>query len=320
MEADITYDPVPGLRLRNPVMVASGTWGQDGYGSGLPAGLDLGRLGAIVAKTTTLRPRGGNPRPRFVHGPGWTLNSIGLENPGIDAVLRDQAPKWTGWRVPVILSLAGERVDEYRELATAATGVPGIAALELNVSCPNVEGGLDFGQSPELTEAVTRSVRDVTRLPVIVKLSPNVTSIQALATAAVRGGAHAVTLTNTLVGMAFDPESGGPVLGTPTGGVSGPALKPVALSMVHRTYAAVDVPIIGVGGIGDAQDAVDYLRAGASAVQVGVANFANPWAPLDVLHGLEEYGRARGLASLAALVGAAHRHGDRPRSAAPAGR
>ena len=293
-----------GLLLRNPVMIASGTFGRDGYGAGLPPGMDFQRLGALVAKTATPHPRAGNPKPRVAHGPGWFLNSIGLENPGIDAVLRDHAPRWAAWRAPVILSIAGERVDEFAALAAAADGTPGVAALEVNVSCPNVEGGLDFGQSSHLTEEVTRRVRDATSLPVIVKLSPNVTDVVPIAQAAAAGGAHALTLVNTLSGMVVDRARPGPLLGAGAGGVSGPALKPVALAMVYKAYEAVDLPLIGVGGIGTADDALDFLMAGACAVQVGSANYANPWAPLHVLRGLERHLRRGG--DLAALVGAAH--------------
>jgi dihydroorotate dehydrogenase (NAD+) catalytic subunit len=298
-----------GLLLRNPVMVASGTFGRDGYGAGLPPGLDFQGLGAVVAKTTTLHPRPGNPTPRIVHGQGWTLNSIGIQNPGIKAVLTEQAPRWASWRMPVILSLAAERLEEFGALAAMADGVPGIAALELNVSCPNVAGGLEFGQSPQLTHDVARLVREATGLPVIVKLSPNVTDIVAMARAAAQGGAHALTLTNTLAGMALDPKARAPILGATFGGVSGPALKPVALAMVYRVYQAVEVPIIGVGGIASAQDALEYLLAGARAVQIGTANFANPRAPLEVLAGLQRSLARQQVSSLADLVGAAHRAG-----------
>ena len=295
-----------GLLLRNPVMIASGTFGRDGYGAGLPPGMDVQGLGALVAKTATPHPRAGNPRPRVAHGPGWFLNSIGLENPGIDAVLRDHAPRWAAWRAPVILSIAGERVEEFAALAAAADGTPGVAALEVNVSCPNVEGGLEFGQSPHLTEEVTRRVREAAALPVIVKLSPNVTDVVPIAQAAARGGAHALTLVNTLSGMVVDRARPGPLLGAGAGGVSGPALKPVALAMVYRVYQAVDLPLIGVGGIGTVEDALDFLMAGACAVQVGSASYADPWAPLRVLRGLERHFRRGG--DLAALVGAAHSH------------
>jgi dihydroorotate dehydrogenase (NAD+) catalytic subunit len=296
-------------------MVAAGTFGRDGYGSGLPSGLDIQRLGAVVAKTTFLAPRAGNPPPRIVHGPGWTLNSIGLQNPGIEVVLREYAPRWASWHVPVILSIAGERVEEFGALAAMADGVPGIAALELNVSCPNVEGGLEFGQNPQLAEEVTRAVRQATSLPVLVKLSPNVTDIVSIAQAAASGGAHALTLTNTLIGMAVDLPGGGPSLGATTGGVSGPALKPVALAMVYRVYREVELPIIGVGGITRAQDALEFLAAGAQAVQVGTAAFADPWAPLEVLQGIEGFLRRQGIQAVGQLVGAAHR--DRGGVASP---
>lgn len=293
-----------GLLLRNPVMIASGTFGRDGYGAGLPPGIDFQGLGAVVAKTATPHPREGNPRPRTAHGPGWFLNSIGLENPGIDAVLRDHAPRWAWWRVPVVLSIAGERVAEFAALAAAADGTPGVAALEVNVSCPNVEGGLEFGQSPDLTHEVTRRVREAASLPVIVKLSPNVTNIVPIAQAAAAGGAHALTLVNTLSGMVVDRGRPGPLLGAGAGGISGPALKPVALAMVYRVYQAVELPLIGVGGIATAEDALDFLMAGASAVQVGSATYASPWAPLHVLRGLQRHLRRGG--TLSDLVGAAH--------------
>ena len=309
-EPDLKVQVAPGhpdgLLLRNPVMIASGTFGRDGYGAGLPPGMDYQELGALVAKTATPLPRQGNPRPRTAHGPGWFLNSIGLENPGIDAVLRDHAPRWAAWRAPVILSIAGERVEEFAALAAAADGTPGVAALEVNVSCPNVEGGLEFGQSPDLTEEVTRRVRDAASLPVIVKLSPNVTSIVPIAQAAARGGAHALTLVNTLSGMAMDRGRQGPLLGAGAGGVSGPALKPVALAMVYiRAYEAVDpwapLPLERHRSWrhrhGGGRDVLDFLMAGACAVQVGISNppgYAQPVGsePLHVLRrsGLERHG------------------------------
>jgi len=286
-------------------MIASGTFGLDGFGSGLPRGADFQRIGAIVAKTTTKFPRKGNATPRMLHGSGWLLNSIGLENPGIDVVLARYAPRWATWEVPVILSIAGECLDEFAYLASAANLVPGIAALEVNVSCPNVEGGLEFGQSPELTEAVTRSVRDSTQLPVIVKLSPNVTDIVGIAQASERGGAHALCLTNTLKGLAVDQEAKSPVLGGVIGGVSGPALKPVSLGMVYSVYRGVNLPLIGVGGIASVGDVLQYLMAGACAIQIGSASYADPWIPLQVLSGVERYVRATSIESLSALVGTA---------------
>ena len=315
MSVNVAPGHPAGLWLRAPVMIACGTFGQDGYGEGMPAGSDWQSLGAVVAKTTTVHERLGNPRPRIAHSRAWTMNSIGLANPGINAVLRDYAPQWPEWDVPVILSIAGESVDDFHALAAAVEGTPGVAAIEINVSCPNVAGGLDFAQSPQLTGDVVRAVVGATNLPVIAKLSPNVTDIVPIAQAAEAAGAHALTLTNTLVGMALDRDSGGSVLGTVTGGVSGPALKPVTLAMVYKTYRAVGVPVIGVGGIESADDALDYLHAGAAAVQVGTANFTNPRAPVEVMAGLRRHLARRGLASVAALTGLAHRDAPSPAQA-----
>lgn len=293
------------LHLANPVMVAAGTFGTDGYGEGLPATFPFQELGAVVAKTTTLRPRPGNPQPRMAYGPGWALNSIGLANPGIDAVLRDKAPVWATWRVPVILSIAGEVTSDFGSLARMTEGVRGVAALEVNVSCPNVEGGLEFGQSPALAAEVTRLVKGNTALPVLVKLSPNVTDIVAVARAVEAAGADGLTLINTLLGMAVDTRLARPTLGAQQGGVSGPALKPVALAAVYRVSGAVRVPVVGVGGITTAEDALAFLMAGACAVQVGTAGFADPQAPWLVLKGLKRLLQRRGVRSLDQVIGAA---------------
>ena len=295
-----------GLLLRNPVIISSGTFGQDGYGSHMPSGVDFQRLGGVVAKTTTIQPRLGNSTPRIAHARSWTINSIGLQNPGIEAVLREQAPRWVGWQVPVILSIAGERIDEYRDLATAIEGTPGIAAIEINVSCPNVEGGLDFGQSSDFTGEAVSAVVTSTQLPVITKLSPNVTDIVAIANAAAEAGSHALSLTNTLIGMVIDHDKASSVLGTVTGGISGPALKPVSLAMVYKTYRAVDIPIIGIGGIETTTDALDYFYAGARAIQIGTANFASPSTPQDVLAGVERYMNRKKVKTVGDLVGLAH--------------
>jgi dihydroorotate dehydrogenase (NAD+) catalytic subunit len=247
------------------------------------------------------------------------MNSIGLQNPGIELVLKEQAPKWVDWQVPVILSIAGERVDEYRDLATAIEGTPGIAAIEINVSCPNVEGGLDFAQSPDFTGEAVRAVVTSTRLPIITKLSPNVTDITLIAKAAAEAGTHALTLTNTLIGMALDHDEARSVLGTVTGGVSGPALKPVSLAMVYKTYKAVEIPIIGVGGIETTNDALDYIYAGAKAIQIGTANFASPRTPQDVLAGLERHLSRSNLDSTADILGIAHTTVPSPNKPVPAG-
>ncbi len=303
------------LRLHNPVMIASGTFGTDGYGDGLPSTARFQDLGAVVAKTTTLLPRAGNPQPRMAQGWGWMLNSIGLANPGMDAVLRDKAPQWAAWRVPVILSIAGERVRDFAELASMIEGVRGVAAIEVNVSCPNVEGGLEFAQSADLAAEVTARVKERTTLPVIVKLSPNVTDIVAVAAAVASAGADALTLVNTLIGMTIDQDTARPVLGAKRGGVSGPALKPVALAAVYRVYEAVRVPIIGAGGITTGEDALEFLMAGATAVQVGTANFADPQAAWRVLRDLTGLLRRRRIGSLRDCVGIAH---DSPTKARPA--
>ena len=312
MSVNVAPGHSSGLWLRAPVMIACGVFGQDGYGEGMPAGSNWQSLGAVVAKTTTLHQRLGNPRPRIAHSPAWTMNSIGLANPGIDAVLRNYAPTWPAWNVPVILSIAGESVDDFHALAAAIDGTPGVAAIEVNVSCPNVAGGLDFAQSPQLTADVVRAVVNATALPVIAKLSPNVTDIVPIAQAAEAAGAHALTLTNTLIGMALDRQAGSSVLGAATGGVSGPALKPIALAMVYKTYRAVGVPVIGVGGIESTDDALDYLHAGATAVQIGTANFTNPRAPVEVMAGIRRRLARRGFASVAALTGLAHRDTPAP--------
>ena len=272
-----------GLPLANPVMTASGTFGN---GLDYVKVFDIQRLGAIVSKAVTLRPRRGNVQPRIAETAGGMINSIGLQNVGLEAILRDVAPVWATWRVPVVVNVAGESVGDYAELARRLDGVPGVSGLELNVSCPNVEDGLEFGTDPRAAAAVTAAVRRRTTLPLIVKLTPNVTDIVEMARAVVDAGADALTLINTFPAMSIDIESRRPALGWGSGGLSGPALKPIALKMVYEVAAAVDVPIIGCGGVMSGEDAVEYLMAGACAVQVGTATFRNPRAPLDVLEGL----------------------------------
>ncbi|MCS7207679.1 MAG: dihydroorotate dehydrogenase [Dehalococcoidia bacterium] len=308
---DLTVDLAPrhprGLRLKSPVLWASGTFGTDGYGGGLPRTVRLHHLGAVVVKTTTLHPRRGNPTPRIVHGHGWMLNSIGLENPGIDAVLERYPSQWATWPIPVIVSIAGERVEEFAQLARRAEGHKGIAGLELNLSCPNVEGGLAFAQSAEATALVVRRVKEVTSLPLIVKLSPQVDDIIPIARAAQQAGADALALTNTLVGLAIDLQGRRPALGGGTGGVSGPALKPVALAMVYQAYAAVDIPLIGIGGITCGEDALEYLMAGATAVGVGTAGLVDPTAPQRIAGELVTALRRYGFRTAQEAVGVAHR-------------
>ena len=291
-----------GLFLANPVMAASGTFG---YGLEMAKELDIQRLGAIVCKGTTLRRRRGNPQPRMVETPAGMLNSIGLQNMGVEALIRDIAPVWATWRVPVVVNIAGESIEEYARLARRLDGVPGVSGLELNISCPNVATGLAFGSSPQMAAAVTAAVRRETTLPVIVKLAPNVSDIVSVAQAVADAGADALTLANTLPAMAIDVRSRRPVLGWTFGGLSGPSLKPIALRLVYQTAAAVDVPLIGCGGIMTGLDAIEYIMAGATAVQVGTATFVNPRATLDVLEGMERFMEEEGVDDLRQLIGAA---------------
>ena len=292
-----------GLLLANPVMAASGTFG---YGLELAKTIDIQRLGAIVSKGTTLRRRRGNPQPRTVETSAGMLNSIGLQNIGVATLIREMAPIWATWRVPVIVNIAGESIDDYARLARRLDGVPGVSGLELNISCPNVANGLLFGSDPDMAAAVTVAVRQETTLPVIVKLTPNVGDIVAVARAVVEADADALTLVNTFPAMAIDIHSRRPILGSTFGGLSGPALKPIALRLVYLVAEAVDVPIIGCGGITTAEDAIEFILAGATAVQVGTATFLNPRATLDVLEGIERYLSQQGLHDINPLVGQAH--------------
>ncbi|MBI2297613.1 MAG: dihydroorotate dehydrogenase [Armatimonadetes bacterium] len=300
---DLTCDLGP-LHLRNPVMVASGTFG---YGPEYEGLVDLERLGAVVVKGITLREREGNAPPRTVETPAGMLNAIGLQNPGAQAFLDDKLPYLRRFDVPVIVNLNGTTPDEYGELAALFDSADGVAAVEVNISCPNVKhGGMAFSADHEQARAVTRKVRDNTRKPVIVKLSPNVTDIGLLARSVADGGADVLSAINTLVGIVIDPERRRPVLANVTGGLSGPAIRPVAVRCVWEIRRAVKLPIIGMGGITGASDAVQFLLAGASAVAVGTANFVDPQAALRVIDGLAEYLERHGFASPAELVGLAH--------------
>ncbi len=290
-----------GLRLANPVMTASGTFG---YGTELTQTFDIQKLGAIVCKGTTLEPREGNPQPRLAETAGGVLNSIGLENIGVKALIREKAPVWATWQVPVIVNIAGETVAEYARVARRLEGVAGISGLEVNISCPNVKaGGAEFGVNPDAAAEVTAAVRQATALPLLVKLAPNSSDIVKVALAVAEAGADAVSLINTLKGMAIDTNRRQPVLGNITGGLSGPAIKPVALYMVYQVAGAVDIPVIGCGGITTAGDALEFIMAGASAVQVGTAGFANPRAPLDILEGIEQFLEKEGVKDIQELIG-----------------
>jgi dihydroorotate dehydrogenase (NAD+) catalytic subunit len=282
-------------------MVASGCFG---YGLEYARHLDIQRLGAIVCKGTTLRPRAGNPTPRLAETPAGMLNSIGLQNPGVEAVIAEYAPVWEDWTVPVVVNIAGETVDEYAELARWLDEVPGVAGLEVNVSCPNVvAGGMAFGVDPAAAAAVTDAVRRATTLPIIVKLTPNTADVVKVARAAADAGADAVSLINTLRGMVMDVESRRPVLARGIGGLSGPAVRPVALAMVYEVAGAVYIPVIGLGGITTAHDALEFLLAGATAIQVGTACFVDPQAPLRILEGLAAWMEREGVADVGEIIG-----------------
>ena len=251
-------------------------------------------------------PKGGNAQPRLVETAGGLLNSIGWENIGVDALIREKAPVWAGWRVPVIVNVAGGNIDEYVGVTSKLEGVPGISGIELNISCPNVSaGGIEFGVDPELAARVTSAVKAATSLPVIVKLSPNVTDIKEIALAVEEAGADAISLINTLKGMAIDIDQGKPCLGNVVGGLSGPAIKPVALYMVFEAARVVHIPVIGCGGIACAEDALEFIMAGATAVQIGTACLTNPQLGLDVLEGIESFMRQHGVQNLTELIGVA---------------
>lgn len=292
---------IAGVRLQNPVMSASGTFG---YGLEFAPYLDLSRVGAIVTKAVTLRPRDGNPPPRIRETPAGVLNAIGLQNPGVQVFLEEKLPALRGYGVPVIVNVSGSTAEETAELARILT-VDGIAALEVNVSCPNVENeGMRFGTDCNLTAELTAAVVGATSLPVIVKLSPNVTDIVSIARAAQEAGAHALSLINTLLGMSIDVERRRPHLGNITGGLSGPAIRPVAVRMVWQVAQAVDVPVIGMGGIMSARDALEFILAGATAVAVGSANLVEPTSIQRVIDGLSEYCSAHRIERITDLVGA----------------
>jgi len=305
---DLEVDAARSLRLKNPVLTASGTFGQ---GIEYAELIDVSRLGAIVNKGTTRNPRPGNPQYRIAETPAGILNSIGLENPGAAEVARVYGPKWAKLRVPVIVNVAGYSVDDYVFVVEALAQTPGVVAFELNISCPNVEGGLLFGQDPALAAEVTRAVRETTDLPVIVKLTPSATDVVAVARAVEEAGADGLTAINTVLGMRIDTAKRRPILGTGSGGLSGPAIRPIAVHITYQVAQAVSIPIIGAGGVTSADDALEFLMAGASAVQVGTATFADPEVPLRVIEGLAAYVREQKLSSIRDVIGAALPNGGR---------
>ena len=287
------------LKLRGPVLAASGTFG---YGTEVPL-LERSALGGMVSKGIFLRPRAGTPPPRIVETPSGMLNAIGLQGPGADALIRDYAPAWAGWDFPVLVNINGESAAEYAELTTRLDGVPGVAGFEINISCPNVEqGGLYFGNDPRAAATVTEAVRRRTELPVWVKLTPMVTDIGVIARAVEAAGADALCAVNTFVGMSIDLNAHKPRLSFRTGGLSGPAIRPLAVHLAHQAARAVSIPVVGVGGIMRAEDALEFLVAGCAAVQVGTATFVNPRAIAEVNHGIASYLDSHGLSSLADLA------------------
>jgi dihydroorotate dehydrogenase (NAD+) catalytic subunit len=290
--------------LSNPVMVASGI---GGYGTEYAEIADIQKLGAIVCKGTTLMPKAGNAQPRVVETASGLLNSIGWENIGVDALIEEKAPVWAGWRIPVIVNVAGETIDEYVAVTSKLEGVPGISGIELNISCPNVSaGGIEFGVDHKLATRVTSEVKAATNLPVIVKLSPNVTDIKEIALAVEEAGADAISLINTLRGIAIDIDKRKPCLGNIVGGLSGPAIKPVALYMVFQAARVVHIPVIGCGGIACAEDALEFIMAGATAVQIGTVSLTDPQLGINVLEGIKSYMRQNEVQNLAELIGIAH--------------
>jgi dihydroorotate dehydrogenase (NAD+) catalytic subunit len=292
-----------GLILSNPVMITAGI---AGYAIEYSEWTDIQKLGAIVCKGTTLMPKEGNIQPRLVETASGLLNSVGLENIGVDALIREKAPVWASWQVPVIVNVAGETIDEYVAVTSKLEGVPGISGIELNISCPNVSaGGMEFGVEPKLAAQVTSAVKSATSLPVIVKLSPNVTDIKKIALAVERAGADAISLINTLKGMALNIDQRKPCLGNIVGGLSGPAIKPVALYMVFEAAKVTHIPLIGCGGISCAEDALEFIMAGATAVQIGTASLTNPHVGLAIVEGIERFLQEKGIKNLTDLIGAA---------------
>lgn len=293
-----------GIKMKNPVATASGTFG---FGLEYQPFLQLEQLGAIVVKGTTPAPRQGNPPPRIAETPAGMLNAIGLQNPGVDKVAGEIMPQLVHLRTPVIVNIAGDTVEDYALVARKLDGAPGVAGLEINISCPNVKkGGIQFGSDPRSAAEVTRAVKAATKLPVIVKLSPNVTDIVAMAAAVAEAGADALSMINTLLGMVIDVNRRKPGLGNITGGLSGPAVRPIAVRAVWQVYRAVKLPILGMGGIMTAEDALEFILAGATAVAVGTANFVNPRATIEIIEGIDSYLREHGFNDINQLTGLAH--------------
>jgi dihydroorotate dehydrogenase (NAD+) catalytic subunit len=317
--ADLSVDLAPNnpreLRLANPVMPASGCFG---YGLEYSGVIDIQRLGAFVSKGITPKPRSGNPMPRITETPAGMLNAIGLQNPGIKAFVKKYPPIWETWRVPAIVNISAETVEDFAEMAAVLDEHQGIAGIEVNVSCPNIHaGGFCFGWDPEMTAEVTRVVRGVTTLPIIIKLSPGAVDIVSVAAAAEEAGADALSLINTMVGMEIDTRRRQPVLANKTGGLSGPAIRPVAVRMVYQVAGAVSIPVVGLGGINELDEALQFFMAGASAIQVGTGIFVNPSLPLRLIDDLAAWMVKEGVTTLGEIVGVANPAAIAKRSAKP---
>ncbi len=290
------------LKLKNPVMTASGTFG---YGEEYSEFVDLNRLGAVVVKGLSLTPREGNPPPRIIETPAGMLNAIGLQNIGIEVFIKDKLPFLRQFHTPVIANFFGDTVEEYSEAAKRLSDIEDIHGLEMNISCPNKHAGwIIFGTDPKVTFEVVSAVRRATHLPLIVKLSPNVTDIALMAKVAEDAGADAVSMINTITGMSIDIKTRRPRLANMTGGLSGPTIKPIAVRMVYEAYRAVKIPIIGMGGIMKAEDAIEFMLAGATAVAAGTANFVNPTVTIDIIHGIESFMKENSIVDVKELIGA----------------
>jgi len=290
-----------GIKIKNPIMAASGTFG---YGEEYKDYFPINRLGALITKGISLKPHSGNPPPRLVETTGGMLNAIGLQNIGVKALIEEKIPKLKKFGLPIIVNIFGTTLKEYGEVAKSLEGISAIAGIEINISCPNLKkGGISFGTDPREVFKVVSKVKKLSSHPIMVKLSPNVTDITVIARSAEEAGANAISLINTLMGMAIDVETRTPQLGNTTGGLSGPAIKPIALRMVWEVYNKVNIPVVGVGGIFNAKDALEFIIVGASAVQIGTAHFINPGVSLEVIVGLEKYLKDHHISTIQDLVG-----------------
>ena len=295
---------IAGIKLKNPVMTASGTFG---YGQEYASFIDLNRLGAVILKGITLKPKVGNPPPRIIETPSGMLNAIGLQNVGVEILIKEKLSYLQKFDTPVIINISGDTIEEYIELARRLGEVSkemGITGLEVNISCPNVKnGGMTWGTNAKATYKIVNSIRKVTTLPLIVKLTPNVTDIKIIAQAAEEAGADALSLINTLMGMAVDIDSRKPKLANISGGLSGPAVKPVALWLVWQVFQTVNIPIIGIGGIIKVEDALEFIIAGARAIEIGTANFINPNITIEIIEGIKKYLIKNNIKNVNELVG-----------------